>query len=643
MDNKKLKKVMPLLMLIFSTMIICTTIYAKPVETIKYISTARFGNIILTESGKAIYQGSANDFNKQPGFKDFTTVENGGTVILPGTWQSIGANSFTFYGVRSDGSMWATGFNDVGQIGNGTKINQARLVQIGTQRKWKSVTGTYGGAMAVATDGTLWGWGLLKGTTVPTQIGKANDWQEVYNGMALKKDGSLWGELGKEKIYSGKDYQKIVKGDGHYLMLKKDGSLWGKGNNHAKQLGNLRANVSYDDHVYKDFVRLGNDKWLDIDAAGEASFGIKTDGSLWSWGGDSCFVLGLEVKYDDPKKPPYLISDQVKFKRFPILEHGSEVAFMFAIDENDFVYGWGNNGNGQVTPDIRDVRIPTKISFINNQFKGITLEEAGREYYFEREILQEKGSLLVPTKLLTDKYGMDITYDPVSKSGSITNDDQTLAFTIDNRQIKINDQVEQMVLPAKLENGSTYIPASAINKYFGNPIEYNAKDKKIILSSPITVSNMEKDKFYLAENILDRNTEVSKMTSWMYNPYTWETVYRTYIKLMRGDAGQAISPNGPVLEEVTWLDDSQSHIGLTFKHEFVYRPQLFVFNKGKIVGEPIESIRAFYNEDDSITYVFSDAQRFREGAQIGIFLLGQPYVFIVDSPNQIRYDERLKW
>ena len=80
-------------------------------------------------------------------------VMAGGTII-----SAAGDNSFV---LKSDGTLWAWGANNKGQLGDGTDVKKTSPVQIGTDKDWVSFsTGTYMGAyvLAIKADGTLWGW-----------------------------------------------------------------------------------------------------------------------------------------------------------------------------------------------------------------------------------------------------------------------------------------------------------------------------------------------------------------------------------------------------------------------------------------------------------------------------------------------------
>jgi alpha-tubulin suppressor-like RCC1 family protein len=81
------------------------------------------------------------------------------------TWKTVAAGREHTLAVRTDGSLWAWGKNDEGQLGDGTNTNRSNPVRIGNDTNWLIATAGYGFNAAVKveysprTDGSLWTWG----------------------------------------------------------------------------------------------------------------------------------------------------------------------------------------------------------------------------------------------------------------------------------------------------------------------------------------------------------------------------------------------------------------------------------------------------------------------------------------------------
>jgi len=203
--------------------------------------------------------------------------------------------------INSRGMLLAWGSNQFGQLGDGSNINSAIPIQVGTDTDWAQACAGNGFSLAVKKDGTLWAWGdntygqFGNGDTAdsnaPIQVGVANDWLKMDTGFfltaGLKKDGTLWIANQKNNERDDSNFQQIAAdnlielsvGSGHILALKANGTLWAKGGNGNGELGN---NTSIGSDA---LIQIGTDtNWTRISAGNGYSVAQKEDGSLWRWG-----------------------------------------------------------------------------------------------------------------------------------------------------------------------------------------------------------------------------------------------------------------------------------------------------------------------------------------------------------------------
>ena len=66
-------------------------------------------------------------------------------------------------GTKTDGTLWAWGENERGELGLNDIIDRSSPVQVGSSTDWSTeaakLAGEQFGFRGIKTDGTLWGWG----------------------------------------------------------------------------------------------------------------------------------------------------------------------------------------------------------------------------------------------------------------------------------------------------------------------------------------------------------------------------------------------------------------------------------------------------------------------------------------------------
>ena len=196
--------------------------------------------------------------------------------------------------LKNDGTLWAFGGNNEGQLGDGTARDRDNPIQV-LDNVTAVAAGTFHSA-AIRTDGSLWTWGSnnfgqlgdVRGTrrTTPERVleNVATVSLGAFHTLALKEDGSLYsfgssmsGQLGREhittvtifrripgisrirrweidevRVYINWEPEKIMSsvayisaGDQHTLVVRRDGSIWAFGDNRENQLGvsSIRENT----------------------------------------------------------------------------------------------------------------------------------------------------------------------------------------------------------------------------------------------------------------------------------------------------------------------------------------------------------------------------------------------------------------
>ena len=262
------------------------------------------------------------------------------------------------------GTLWAWGYNQNGQLGDGTQINHSVPVQIGKDTDWMLVSAGKSHVLALKASGALYAWGrnfngqLGDGTTIghltPTKIGTAL-WNTVSAGgahsLGIQKDLSLWtwgsnsdGQLGNAA--AGTDvplptkigsltFSSVSAGAYHSMAISANGGLYGWGQNSYGQLGNNGSSMLTAP------TPIGTkNNWAVVAAGTTHTMGVQSDGTLWGWGSNAEGQLG--DGNGDELSPTRIGTDNT----WTTVAVGT--AHSFGLKTDNTLWGWGRNAEGQL-------------------------------------------------------------------------------------------------------------------------------------------------------------------------------------------------------------------------------------------------------------------------------------------------------
>jgi hypothetical protein len=250
-------------------------------------------------------------------------------------------------GIRTDGTLWAWGSNNRGQLGDGTEISKNYPIQVGTDTDWKTVAAGLSHSVAIKENGTLWGWGASdrfalsapSGPNVlaPRQIGTDTNWRQVSAhdrvNVALKTNNTLWAWgwnwnnfidvpvaaiIGNEiqfptQIIGGINIRKTAIGDRRIMKIGTDNNLIVSGNppyyvldadNGYRTIASIKLS---DRTLWYAGVTLGGTStigvsdtqlgtatnWSSVSVGSQCAAAINEDNEIWTWGSNFHGGLGI--------------------------------------------------------------------------------------------------------------------------------------------------------------------------------------------------------------------------------------------------------------------------------------------------------------------------------------------------------------
>ena len=268
--------------------------------------------------------------------------------------------------LKADGTVWAWGCNNAGQLGDGTTIDKTAPVQVNGLTGVKAIAAESWHSLALKADGTVWAWGynghgqLGDGTkstrTTPVQVNGLTGVKAIATGynhsLALKEDGTVWawgsnyaGQLGDKttidktapvQVNGLTEVKAISSREHHSLAIKEDGTVWAWGDNRSGQLGDgTKTNRTMPLQVngLTEVKAISGGIWH--------SLALREDGTTWAWGDNSSGQLGDGTTIDRIK--PVQVNELTGVRAISGGDYHS-----LAIKEDGTVWAWGFNANGEL-------------------------------------------------------------------------------------------------------------------------------------------------------------------------------------------------------------------------------------------------------------------------------------------------------
>jgi alpha-tubulin suppressor-like RCC1 family protein len=332
------------------------------------VSAAARGTAAIAGDGTLWTWGANGRGQLGQGFTDEDAHSTPSIVSTDAAWATVSAGADHTLALKDDGTLWAWGANQDGQLGLGeTTATVTRPTQVGADADWSAVASGRGFSLALKEDGTLWAWGANPngqlgqgdGTSrrAPARVGRDGDWLALAAGrnhaMALKKDGSLWGwgfngngQLGTgdtrarpapaRVIGDTTTWKAVSCGDGFTLAVSSAGALFGWGYNGDGQLGVGDAGQRLVP------AQVGvRTTWTAVSCGSHHALCLRRDGTLWAFGWNGLGQLGIGST-EERQAPAQVGADA----DWMTVSAGGESSF--GLKQDGALWSWGGDESGQV-------------------------------------------------------------------------------------------------------------------------------------------------------------------------------------------------------------------------------------------------------------------------------------------------------
>jgi alpha-tubulin suppressor-like RCC1 family protein len=272
--------------------------------------------VAIRSDGKLQTWGNNNDGQLGNGNRNNVVANYSPQVpanVSSGPWLSVAAGEQFTLGVKADGTLWVWGGNNNGEQGDGTQGSTPTLTphQLMSGVTFVRVFAHYAQCFALAATGKLYAWGdnsmgqlgvnktndvpahtptLVVGTAPYRAVGTAAHTSHFITSKgelyAAGQNGGLLGVGGTDNVLSPKrvgtavNWVATAEGLGYGMALAANGVAYGWGSNNEGQLGN----TSLGDPVASPKAISTNLLFSRLSIAEKTVLGTSTKGNVYGWG-----------------------------------------------------------------------------------------------------------------------------------------------------------------------------------------------------------------------------------------------------------------------------------------------------------------------------------------------------------------------
>jgi len=253
------------------------------------------------------------------------TLEDTPTLIMEDVSQ-VAAGHWHVLALANDGTLWAWGQNNVGQLGDGTTTDREYPVMVMDNVVNIAAGGAH--SMAVTSNGTLWTWGN-------------NTSYQLGDGTRTRRD---------TPVPVLENVMDMAGGNFFSIAVTRDGTLWTWGDNFRGQLGDGTATSrSTPTQIMRNVVYVA--------AGAERGFAITSNHELWGWGFEYTGWIGQGTATGIATAEYRIVSEPIRIMtNVKLVNAGSFLTYAITTDNNLWV--WGRNRGHE------PIRLLSDIAFV---------------------------------------------------------------------------------------------------------------------------------------------------------------------------------------------------------------------------------------------------------------------------------------
>ena len=125
--------------------------------------------------------------------------------------------------------------------------------------------------------------------------------------------------------------------------------------------------------------------------------------------------------------------------------------------------------------------------------------------------VQEKGTTLVPIRVVSENLGASVKWDRVTQSITIVQGTTEIKLQIGDRKVWVNGNMEELAIAPRLIKGTTMVPIRFISENLGCDVYWQSKNRVISITSktrekrdPIPINQTQRDIVFIENENFDK-------------------------------------------------------------------------------------------------------------------------------------------
>jgi len=143
----------------------------------------------------------------------------------------------------------------------------------------------------------------------------------------------------------------------------------------------------------------------------------------------------------------------------------------------------------------------------------------------------ENGRMLIPLRAVSEKFNSEVTWNQAKKSITIIRGKRELLLHVNSRTALLNNAALSLDVPARIDNGTTYIPARVFAEAFGGTALWSEQERQatitiglqqvFIHTEPLKPWRMSQERINVLNAKINEATDLSSFSQirTYFNPY----------------------------------------------------------------------------------------------------------------------------